>query len=119
MVMDDESDEVMMLMNLTDYEKMLSGSRGIEKMTEEELLEKINRDIAIWRSSNEKDEADIEEPEKVEPERSPIVSENKTNHIELGKEVKLSEELGSEGSFKDVASEESGEEEKFYIEPVE
>ena len=54
--MDDESDEVMMLMNLTDYEKMLGGSRDIEKMTEEELLEKINRDIAVWRTSNEKED---------------------------------------------------------------
>ena len=69
MIMDDESDEVMMLMNLTDYEKMLGGSRDIEKMTEEELLEKINRDIAVWRTSNEKDDVDIDEPEKSESEK--------------------------------------------------
>ncbi len=56
--MDNESDAVMMLMDLGAYENMLERSSGIEKLTEEELLEKINRDVAVWRAYNDKERAE-------------------------------------------------------------
>ena len=129
MVMDNESEEVMALMSLGSYEKMLSGSRAVEEMTEEELLDRINRDIAVWRANN-KDE-DLSENEE-EPEREIFtkVAEKKPENVNVMETMKeicvnpavsknfdLNINTENEESLKDVLNTE--EEEKFYIEPVE
>ena len=87
MVMDNESEEVMALMSLGSYEKMLSGSRAVEEMTEEELLDRINRDIAVWRANN-KDE-DLSENEE-EPEREIFtkVAEKKPENVNVMETMK-------------------------------
>lgn len=41
-----------------DYEKILSFTPDIANLTEEELLDKINRDIAIWKDSQNDQEPD-------------------------------------------------------------
>jgi len=41
------------IMGLNQYEKLLSVESEVRGLTEEELLDKINRDIAIWRSEQE------------------------------------------------------------------
>ncbi|HSR88814.1 MAG TPA: hypothetical protein VLK22_00235 [Candidatus Udaeobacter sp.] len=130
-IMDNESDAVMMLMDLGVYEKMLDRSQGVEKLTEEELLEKINRDVAIWRASNnDKNEIDLEDeivekPQSVKPLTSSETfveknkSENQTapqdNTITINKYPNINAE--QEHSAADIIAEE--EEEKFYLEPVE
>ena len=35
------------------YERLAAGKADVAGMTEDELLEKINRDIALWRSSSQ------------------------------------------------------------------
>ncbi|MBI2037478.1 MAG: hypothetical protein HYT15_00900 [Candidatus Magasanikbacteria bacterium] len=117
-IMDTESDAVMMLMDLGAYEKMLENSEGIEKLTEEELMEKINRDVAVWRAYNDKERLETidkvvekpvpAQPAKIEPEKP---RENKAVTLDYGATV------GPEESVSDIASEEG--EEKFYLEPVE
>lgn len=42
------------MMRLKDYEGLILGKAGVRGLTEEELLDKINREIAIWKSSQEK-----------------------------------------------------------------
>ncbi len=134
--MDNESDAVMMLMDLGMYEKMLENSSGIEKLTEEELLEKINRDVAIWRACNDNERAEIydEVPAYVSDQEkavvmspfggSPAVREKEKdtslNFVEpapitLNKYPSVNAE--QEQSASDIVAEE--EEEKFYLEPVE
>jgi hypothetical protein len=44
-------DEVFAIMNLDDYEYLLSGSRDVGRLSGGEMLTKINRDIALWRES--------------------------------------------------------------------
>lgn len=122
-ILDNESDAVMMLMDLGMYEKMLDRSQGVEKLTEEELLEKINRDVAIWRASNEdKEEVELyDEVMEKHQEKAAIIER---------KEVSLAEEAPvtinkipsihaeqEEHSANDIVAEED--EEKFYLEPVE
>lgn len=48
------------LMDIKEYKNMSSGSENtsLEDMSKEELIEKINKDIAIWRSGQEEDEVD-------------------------------------------------------------
>ncbi len=47
-------EEAQVIMPLSSYEKLIEARRDIKDLTEDELLDKINRDIAIWRSEQEK-----------------------------------------------------------------
>ena len=127
-IMDNESDAVMMLMDLGAYEKMLDHSAGdrIEKLTEEELLDKINRDVAIWRANNDKERAEtydevMEKPPKSEKatvvEKGTDISLNsaETTPITVNKYPNI--QVEQEQSASDIVAEED--EEKFYLEPVE
>ncbi len=127
-IMDNESDSTMMLMDLGAYEKMLDQPRGVDvkQLTEEELLEKINRDVAVWRAYNDKEQIERFDESVPNFEESPAVREKlaevkqtpnvfpeapvvmvKTNDIKMNQEESAS----------DIVAEE--EEEKFYLEPVE
>jgi len=46
-------EEVFVVMSLDEYEKLVIGKSEVRNLTEDELLDKINRDIAIWKSENE------------------------------------------------------------------
>ncbi|MCK4554278.1 hypothetical protein KAU19_04935 [Candidatus Parcubacteria bacterium] len=50
-----QSDNVYVVMNLKDYENLVLGKSEVRGLTEDELLDKINRDIAIWKSEQEFD----------------------------------------------------------------
>ena len=48
-----ESEEPYVVMTLNDYEKLVIGHSEVRGLTENELLDKINRDIAVWKSDSE------------------------------------------------------------------
>lgn len=128
-IMDNESDAVMMLMDLGMYEKMLDNHTGVEKLTEEELMEKINRDVAIWRARNDKEwvspfgGSPAGRETSVAPSSDPVYvpKQEEPTMMEKGKEVNLvkveSFQAEQEHSAGDIVAEED--EEKFYLEPVE
>lgn len=122
-IMDNESDAVMMLMDLGMYEKMLDNHRGVEKLTEEELMEKINRDVAVWRAYNDKEIAESYDKvvEKTPPAPTYVSKLEEPAVMEKGKDVNLviveNVHAQQEQSASDIVAEE--EEEKFYLEPVE
>ncbi len=43
-------DNVFVVMSLKDYENLILGKSEVRGLTEDGLLDKINRDIAIWKS---------------------------------------------------------------------
>lgn len=50
------SNNAYVIVGLKDYENLVLGRSEVRGLTEDELLDKINRDIAIWKSSqNEND----------------------------------------------------------------
>ena len=49
-------DNVFVVLTLTDYENLVLGTNEVRGLTEDELLDKINRDIAIWKSEQKADE---------------------------------------------------------------
>jgi hypothetical protein len=49
------------IMPIGDYENLAVGRSEVRGLTEDELLDKINRDIAIWRSEKA-DEKELERP---------------------------------------------------------
>ncbi len=122
-IMDNESDAVMVLMDLGAYEKMLDNHIGVEKLTEEELLEKINRDVAVWRAYNDKEIAETYDKviEKAPLAQVYVQKQEEPMMMEKGKEVNLvkveSLQAEQEHSARDIVAEED--EEKFYLEPVE
>jgi len=59
-VPDSTSDEIMIMMNLDSYEKLLSLSHSVRDLSESEMMNKIDRDISLWKSHHEDDEMDWE-----------------------------------------------------------
>ncbi len=41
------------IMSVREYESLLHGSAPVQDMSEDQLLDKINRDIAVWKASQE------------------------------------------------------------------
>lgn len=55
------------VMGFGEFQKLVSGKKPVQALTEEELIDKINADIALWRESQAgEDEAAIEEIENLE-----------------------------------------------------
>lgn len=51
-----KSEEAFIIMGINEYEKLVVGYSEVRNLTEDELLDKINRDIAIWKSDNKADD---------------------------------------------------------------
>ncbi len=92
------------LMKIEDYEELLMAHSGVEGLTEGELLDKINREVAIWRASQE-DEVENETAEEIVAENSPQY-ERTENWPEVGPE-----EVPGEGR-------EENERDRYYVEPL-
>ncbi len=54
-------ENVFVVLSLKDYENLVLGKSEVRGLTEDELLDKINRDIAIWKS----DQSDAENIETI------------------------------------------------------
>jgi len=62
-----KSDNAYVIMPVEDYEKIVVGRNEVRGLTEDELLDKINRDIAIWKSDGKFDmEQENEEQDEEE-----------------------------------------------------
>ena len=61
LVVDPESEEIFVVMTLRNYEKILGKKQSVADLTEEELLDKINRDIAMWQTSKDIENCDCRE----------------------------------------------------------
>ena len=88
-----QKNEAFVVMSLDEYEKMATGRSEIKSLTEDELLDKINRDIAVWKN---------EQFSKEELEEKDKVSENNGYNFvypEFEKEEDLEDEFDSEHSF--------------------
>lgn len=82
------------LMSLRDYQGLVSRGQDVRNLTEIELLDKINQDIALWRMQ----QTEMENTELAAAEEVAEISEIPANDAELQNENK--------------------EEEKFYFEPT-
>lgn len=48
-----DNHEPYVVMTVKEYESMLTGPSSVKDLSEDELLDKINRDIAVWKASQE------------------------------------------------------------------
>ena len=152
-ITDSASDEVFAVMSLDEYENLAqlkkmdlspeamppASYREVGDLTEQGLLEKINRDIADWRGAQPKNDTDLVAEDIRDSEEE--VPEIQVEHVE--KAPKLAKKASILPTVADVLSDESyqerkfeerpraawldeedlrdvpHEEEKFYLEPVE
>lgn len=135
-ILDKETETAIVMMEIDEYEKILNGGPRLEDMSESDILDKINREVAIWREKNIANSA-ISEQEEESVVPKPVEAEDLSETDELEdeiieedfaevsqKDVEKAEELpvtinpivGPEEELKDVPND--GEEEKFYLEPV-
>ncbi len=94
------ADEPVVVMSVTDYER-LAGNRGVEQpvvadttpapaeqswksLSEEELFDKINREISAWRSAHA--EAELEKTAEVLPANDPILAPVPTRETSVARD---------------------------------
>ena len=104
-VLDNNGDPAYVVISFNNYQKMILGKSEIAGLTEDELLEKINRDIATWKAIQE--------------------VENQDNFSALDSFAESIQKLsGEEKSLNEADNEPEMEEsdksdEKYYFEPIE
>lgn len=159
-IMDKETDQTMVLMNLDEYENLLNDTSSLEDLEEEDMLNKLNHDISRWQVKKNRqpipdweenvrkeplpiveveedlpEETEIEEIDEIEDdefEDVDIVPPNETTFAPepvLEPVVEKLPEISTipleTGQVEQTFGEESlsdlpeGEEEKFYLEPIE
>lgn len=91
-----KADSAYVVMSLEEYEKLILHKSEVRGLTEDELLDKINRDIAIWKSE-QADSGSLVESEKSEAagiffnkdsDRSQDLKEMAAPAEEIGKIIK-------------------------------
>jgi PHD/YefM family antitoxin component YafN of YafNO toxin-antitoxin module len=100
-----ENHDPYVVMSLADYDRLITGSSAVNELTEEQLLGKLNRDIAVWKSAQEVEEIP-KNTDEYDLDQFKVAPEN-TEETEQTEE-KASVDNGS-----------VEEEDKYYIEPVE
>lgn len=97
-VVDRDLGRSFVIISLDEYEKLAVKNSGIVKisdLTEDELLDKINRDIASWRQINQ-----TKEEETNNTDFSKEIIEEEDEEVEEDNTYYYSQEDGEENSFK-------------------
>jgi len=67
-VLSESSDKAYVIMCIKEYERMVFGKTQISDLTEDEFLDKINRDIAVWKSQQTEEVNDPELDNEISPD---------------------------------------------------
>ena len=103
-----ENHEPFVILALKEYQALMTHNTNLQELTEQELLEKINRDIAVWKASQEDLSADYSLDQfKVEAKDQSASA------------APVNQAIFSKPTDTPLEAPEFVEEEKYYIEPVE
>ena len=98
-----ENHDPYVIMTVKEYEALLHSSSTVNGLTEEQLLDKINRDIAVWKASQDDvSDYNIDQFKVDAIKKADDAHKNTDKHHEHGKNDKVEPE----------------EEDRYYIEPV-
>lgn len=107
-VLDHEGNPAYVLMSLEDYESIVSAKSEVATLSEDELLNKINRDIATWKANQETDDSNnwsvLEDA--VEEVKKPLFRSS------------YEEKSLNEANTEEVAEKDENSQEKYYFEPI-
>jgi hypothetical protein len=73
------SENPYVVMSLEEYEKMIVGKSEIKDLTEQEMIDKINRDIAIWRNEQNFNQELTDLPSSIAPNFTKNYSNEREN----------------------------------------
>lgn len=102
-----ENHEPFVILAFKEYQALMSHNTNLQELTEQELLEKINRDIAVWKASQEDFAADYNLDQF---KFNPKIEQAPMSNVQTPAPAKIEEPVANS-----VVAEE---EEKYYIEPV-
>lgn len=54
-ISDDNTDQNFVIMPFSDYEKIVSGQENVKNLSEAELWDKVDRDIALWKQGHDEE----------------------------------------------------------------
>ena len=114
-ILDQQKDAACVILPFEDFEKMLSGVEEVRHLTEDELLDKINRDIALWRSVQKTDSLPDWEPENLEEFTKGTPDDDFIDSLTEEEPVLETKEPITE----EINRETEAEEDKYYFEPIE
>ncbi len=118
-IVDKEREEPIVLMDLSGYENLLLPTQPVRGLSEEEMMNRINREIALWRSSNHDNlpTEDAKSETKVEINQD-ILQPDKLSSTHVQPTVTKNDkqdEIITEETLADIPDDD----EKFYFEPIE
>jgi len=118
-IVDKEREEPIVLMDLSGYENLLLPTQPVRGLSEEEMMNRINREIALWRSSNHDNlpTEDAKSETKVEINQD-ILQPDKLSSTHVQPTVTKNDkqdEIITEEALADIPDDD----EKFYFEPIE
>ena len=114
------------IMTVKEYEALLHGPSSVKELTEDELLDKINRDIAVWKASRDDLDDYSLDQFKVETLRKKETAEGLVENLVVDPDQSGGNQSKEEHSRKADKKEEKPvvdnitveEDDKYYIEPV-
>ena len=100
------------IMTVKEYEALLHGPSSVKGLSEDELLSKINRDIAVWKATQD----DLGDYSLEDFKVDTIRKDEKAEGLEHGrKDTQKTEKTGDKITVDKSAV---AEEDRYYIEPV-
>lgn len=112
-ILDKNGDLDCVIMTINDYEKLVLGKAEIKGLTEDELLDKINRDIEIWKDSQENEHLPIDQ-------RDFSQELGKNNEFEVNPDFnEIPFSVSNQDFSLNLDNSEEDEEDRYYFESVE
>ena len=106
-------DNTFVILALKDYENLVLGKSEVRGLTEDELLDKINRDIAIWKS-----EQDLEKDTDTELDHLAELPKTEEHEEAREKMIRKFNKSWSIPSKRKINAEEIIEEDRQYLEDL-
>ena len=113
-----EPDNAYAIMNLDEYEKISENPSDLKGLTEDEMIDKINRDIALWKNDTEDDEKIDNNDEESLKEAGEDKVNDEVREGDLGQKPKKSWSIPSERKKESNEAEDIIEEDRQYLEEI-
>ena len=108
-ILDAQGEPNYVIMTISDYERLMLGKSEVLGLTEQELLDKINRDINFWKEASKQQETPIDQYD---------FSKNFDESETIGTDAVGADFIEDYPNFSEETVK-SADEDRYYFEPVE
>ena len=78
-IFEDEQGEIFVILPVSDYENIVLKNSQVKSLSEEELLNKINKDVALWKAGQEEESINQDLPDPEVDSAEPVEDQEKVN----------------------------------------